>query len=115
MFLYIESIRAGAISAQTKSGHTHTLYKGLNKLAKSDWDELKEVPIIKAYFEAGTLKERPEIKAKGQAPEKAPKQEQPQEQVQEPVVEETQEETQEQPQQDEVQEPVQEDTETESE
>jgi hypothetical protein len=92
-YLYIESIRAGAISARTKSGHVHTLFKGLNKMTQKDWGELKEVPLIAAYVKAETLKERPEIKAKG--PEIVePKQEVKPQQEQEPVVEESPEQEQ---------------------
>lgn len=60
--LYVESIKEGPISAlDVKTGHRIDLFKGLNKIAKKAWEVCKPLPMIKAYLDAGTLKERTDI------------------------------------------------------
>ena len=61
-YIYVESIKKSAISARLKSGKLMHLYSGLNKVSEKDLAELKEVPLMKAYFEAKTLIEKPEIR-----------------------------------------------------
>ena len=61
-YLYIESIKEGAISARDKDGKVHHLYKGLNKMSEGDWAKLKEVPLVKAYCDGGTLIEKSDIR-----------------------------------------------------
>ena len=61
-YMYVESIKKGAISARLKSGKVMHLYGGLNKVSEKDLAELKEVPLMKAYFEAGTLIEKSDMR-----------------------------------------------------
>lgn len=57
-YLYVESIKEGVISVQdAKSGVRVDLFKGLNKLKKSDWEKVKGLPLMKSYLEAETVKE----------------------------------------------------------
>lgn len=61
MKMYLESKRTSQLSAQLKSGKRVTLHKGLNKLDKSEIDELEAMPAMKPYFEGKELVRRPEI------------------------------------------------------